>query len=518
MKEKIIWILLFLVSITLICLIILQFFWIKNALDVKKMQFNNQVNSAMNSIVKSLQKEETLTYLIKELNSLSLDSTYHENKKASTKNSTSMNFSDKPLSFSREVYLHTRSGQPQVKTKVSIIPGEKSSNLALGNTRLDLQNKDIKSLYNKTLQKNRAKIIENILDQFTQNHPKLQDRLDKNFLNKVINAQLRSNSITTIYQYAVKDEEDNILYKSADYTENQLKSKYMTNLFPEDVFDQQYFLTIYFPEESKFIFNSIGFMVISSLVLTTIMIIVIAVAFFIIFRQKHLTLITNDFVSNMTHELKTPISTISLASQLLGDNNIPGENKNIGQISKLILDESRRLGNQVEKVLQMAAFERSHFKPALKKVNINSMVEGILNNFQIQIKNKNGTLIKELNATKPLVMVDEVHMTNAVVNLLDDAIKYCECEPRITISTFNQNNSIRIDVKDNGIGISKENQKKIFDKFYRVPTGNIHNVKGFGLGLSYVKKIALAHKGTVALESKPGEGSTFSILLPLENN
>lgn len=182
----------------------------------------------------------------------------------------------------------------------------------------------------------------------------------------------------------------------------------------------------------------------------------------------------------------------------------------------MILNECKRLGSQVEKVLQMAVFERSLFNPLPNRIDINALIDGILNNFSIQIKSRNGKLFKELNAANPFVFADEVHITNAIINLLDNAIKYCQTEPVIILSTRNQNNHVIIDVKDNGIGISKENQKKIFDKFYRVPTGNIHNAKGFGLGLSYVKKIVVAHKGDVKLESKIGQGSTFSITLPNE--
>jgi two-component system phosphate regulon sensor histidine kinase PhoR len=258
-------------------------------------------------------------------------------------------------------------------------------------------------------------------------------------------------------------------------------------------------------------------MAISSIVLTSIIVIIISSALIIIFRQKRLSEVKTDFVNNMTHELKTPISTISLASQLLGDSSVPIENKNIEHLSKVILDESKRLGLQVEKVLQMAVFENAQIKLKLKEINIHELIENILNNFSIQVKSRDGKIFRELNAKDPVISADEVHTTNIVVNLLDNAVKYCTSEPLIFVSTRNFNGGIIIDVKDNGIGITKENQKKIFEQFYRVHTGNIHNVKGFGLGLSYVKKVSEAHNGYVALESKLGHGSTFSIYLPKEN-
>ncbi len=171
----------------------------------------------------------------------------------------------------------------------------------------------------------------------------------------------------------------------------------------------------------------------------------------------------------------------------------------------------------VEKVLQMAVFDKTQLKLKFKNLNVNELIVAIINNFSINIKSRNGKIFHELNATNPIIIADEVHLTNVIINLLENALKYCDKEPVIIISTHNNGFGIAIDVKDNGIGITKENQKKIFDQFYRVPTGNIHNVRGFGLGLSYVKKITDAHNGFVSVESKPGQGSTFTINLPLEN-
>jgi signal transduction histidine kinase len=231
-------------------------------------------------------------------------------------------------------------------------------------------------------------------------------------------------------------------------------------------------------------------------------------------KQKKLSEIKTDFINNMTHELKTPISTISLASQLLADPNIPIENKNIEHLSRLLLDESKRLSAHVEKVLHIAVFEKNSLRLRLKIINVHELIEQAINNFSIQLKNKNGKVYTHLEATTPLVEADEAHLTNIIINLLDNAIKYSDKDPVITITTMNNDHGIVVSVKDNGMGISKENLNKIFDQFYRVPTGNVHNVKGFGLGLSYVKKMVEAHHGKIWVESTIGEGSTFSIYLP----
>ena len=199
---------------------------------------------------------------------------------------------------------------------------------------------------------------------------------------------------------------------------------------------------------------------------------------------------------------------------MLNDKSIPIERKNLTYLGGVIADESKRLGLQVEKVLQMAIFEKTKLKLKLKDIDIHEVVKKVSANFALQLQSQNGILITELNANNPLIVADEVHITNVVNNLLDNAVKYKNGNPEITIFTKNATGGIVIAFKDNGIGISRDNIRKIFDQFYRVPSGNIHNVKGFGLGLSYVKKIVEAHGGRIWVDSTLGIGSTFSIFLP----
>ncbi len=223
----------------------------------------------------------------------------------------------------------------------------------------------------------------------------------------------------------------------------------------------------------------------------------------------------NDFVNNMTHELKTPISTISLASQMLNDRSIPDEHKNLSQISRIIQVESKQLGFQVERVLQMAIFDHGELKLKSEEVDLHEIIETVAQNFLLQLDKREGKLEFLPEAEDAVVEGDLMHLTNVVSNLLENAMKYTSQKPEISIATRTENGFLVVSVKDNGIGINKEDHKRIFDKFFRVPTGNVHNVKGFGLGLSYVKLIIEQHNGSINLKSEPNKGSQFNIHLPL---
>jgi two-component system phosphate regulon sensor histidine kinase PhoR len=306
----------------------------------------------------------------------------------------------------------------------------------------------------------------------------------------------------------------NIAFKSQEFDGTTESQYYHTSLFPQDMFSRPGYLSIYFPHRTSFLFRSLGFMGISSIILTLLVILGFSLTIFVIFRQKRLSEIKNDFVNNMTHELKTPISTISLASQMLNDNSIPQESKNLGNISRIIGDESKRLGYQVEKVLQMAIFDKGRIRLKFKNTDLNDLVQNVITNFDLQVQNQAGSITGELNARDALLEVDPVHMTNVISNLVDNAIKYSGEAPEISIGTFNRDGELVIRVADRGIGIKKEDQRRVFEKFYRVPTGNVHNVKGFGLGLSYVKKIVEEHKGTVEMKSEFGHGTEFEISIP----
>jgi two-component system phosphate regulon sensor histidine kinase PhoR len=274
-------------------------------------------------------------------------------------------------------------------------------------------------------------------------------------------------------------------------------------------------LFVYFPDQERHIMSGMGVMFGGSGVLILVVMACFYMAVTTILRQKKLSDIKNDFINNMTHEFKTPISTIALAADMAQENS--GNLETSPRLSRylgIIREENKRLGTHVEKVLQMAMLDKGEVKLKKTLVNMTDMITNALNSQSVQIENQNGEVELEFEAENETVSGDEVHLSNVLNNLIDNAIKYSPAKLHLTIKTVNVNNGVELSVSDKGIGMSKEQLHRIFDTFYRVPTGNVHDVKGFGLGLSYVKTMVESHEGTVKVESKPGEGSTFTIWLP----
>jgi two-component system phosphate regulon sensor histidine kinase PhoR len=344
--------------------------------------------------------------------------------------------------------------------------------------------------------------------------PDVESRITPGHINKFVGEALQEHGIKTRFEFAVTKLTNQIAFKSTGYDPGDSERIYQIKLFPDDLFDNSNYLTIYFPYRRNFLIRSLGFVGVSSSVLTLFLIVAFSFTLYVILRQKRLSEMKSDFVSNMTHELKTPISTISLASQMLSDQSIDAAEKNYDRISGIISEETKRLGHQVERVLQMSKFDQGDLKLKFEEVSLHDIIDSVVSNFVIQVESKSGMLIPSLHAEDDAISGDPVHLSNLISNLLDNAVKYTNEAPEIFIETRNVNSQLLLTIKDNGIGISKANQKRIFDKFYRVSTGNIHNVKGFGLGLSYVKKIVEEHGGTISLESEPDVGTSFFVKLP----
>jgi two-component system, OmpR family, phosphate regulon sensor histidine kinase PhoR len=273
-------------------------------------------------------------------------------------------------------------------------------------------------------------------------------------------------------------------------------------------------LQVIIPQQSPYIFKYLGFMIVGSILFTTIIIMAFLLTIRTLLNQKKLSEIKSDFINNMTHELKTPLATISLAIDAIGNEKVIGYPDKIRQFSSMIKEENKRMNKQVETILQSALMEKEEIALNLQVIDVHQLITHTVENLQLQLDSKNGKVDLQLQAIQPILKVDEVHFGNVIFNLLDNAIKYSKQNLEVKIHTHNTRKHLIITISDNGIGMTRDTVSRIFEKFYRAHTGNVHNVKGFGLGLSYVKAIVDAHKGKIKAESAVGKGSKFTLEFP----
>ncbi len=340
--------------------------------------------------------------------------------------------------------------------------------------------------------------------------------IDTLALDSLLKQQLKDKGIGADYAYGIFDPFMNSYYldKGAEHIEGIMASQHKVNLTPGNVFSQPRFLSIFFPDQNKYLLRTMWLLLTISAMFILVIIFSFSFTVSTIIRQKKLSEIKNDFINNMTHELKTPISTISLACQALNDPDVKATEGIVDNYINVIADENKRLAMVVENVLRTAVMDKGELKLNIVDLDVHDIVDQVLQNMKIQIERKGGQFITDLKATSTMVQADKVHFTNVIFNLVDNALKYTEKIPVIKVGTKNRADGVALYIQDNGIGINNENQKKIFDKLYRVPKGNIHNVKGFGLGLSYVKAIIEKHNGWIKVKSEPNKGSRFEILIP----
>ncbi|MDR2621315.1 MAG: HAMP domain-containing histidine kinase, partial [Dysgonamonadaceae bacterium] len=326
----------------------------------------------------------------------------------------------------------------------------------------------------------------NILDEVISNVSRhgsdkpIEERVDLKNLENYIRTELSNNNLTLSFSFAVLDNERRVVYQGQNYNTDS-KNVYSQILFPRDPPNKLYTLQVVFPTQEKYVLNSIR-LIVPSIVFTVVLLIVFIFTLFIEFRQKRLSEMKNDFINNMTHELKTPVASISLAAQTLNDTDVNNSQQLMDYAKTVIRDESKRLGFLVEKVLQMSLFEDGRAQFKMTEVDANDLIASIANTFALRVEKAGGTLDIELEALESAIIVDKMHFTNVLFNLMENAVKYRKEDVPLELiaKTANAGDKILITIQDNGIGIRKEDQKKIFDRFYRVHTGNRHDVKGFG--------------------------------------
>ncbi|MBA9077940.1 sensor histidine kinase [Rufibacter quisquiliarum] len=366
-------------------------------------------------------------------------------------------------------------------------------------------------------------VMQQMVVEYVRKERPLEERLGELGMEEILATELKSRNIVTPYQSTLNIDPGNSKPTYLLASSNSLPSAsllpdggYTVQLFPNDVLSAPSYLKLTFPHRQLIIWKSIWIPTVISVLFTLIIIFTFAYTLGTILRQKKISEIKNDFINNMTHEFKTPIATISLALDALVNPKVRKDEARLDHYARIIRDENKRMHQQVEKVLQTAQMERNKLQLAFEEVDVHALIQKAVEPFQLHIEQRQGNLNLKLDAPSPVVWADASHLANMVANLLDNANKYSPEAPRIVVQTTQVSKGLHISVEDQGAGMSREAQKKIFEKFYRVPTGNVHNVKGFGLGLSYVKTMAEAHGGNVHLRSELGKGSRFTLWLPLQ--
>jgi two-component system phosphate regulon sensor histidine kinase PhoR len=503
-------------------LIFIQVYWIKNVLILAEQQFNQNVNEALSKVVVKVEKHQAAAKITKKFkfrkqgistflptdSATSVKENYFSNKKKAN-----IKILEEYHSDSNGVVVH--------KTHRKNYSSDSASSEINLRSEIDvpsyIHDFDIDGLSRKLVTE-REDMVNDIFDELISInvYNNYSHRIDTALIDSLLKTELAQKGITTSFIFGVSDAYSN---KNSEGENSFLaNSLYKVNLSPDNVFIKPQYLSIYFPYQQRFLFQSILVILITAVLFILIMAFLFYYTISTIIKQKKLSEIKNDFISNMTHEFKTPISTISLACEVLNDKSVEKSPERTHGFIKMIDDENKRLSMLVENILQTAILDKGEFKLKIQPIDIHLIIEQVIANTTLQVENKQGEIITSLVAQESIIGADRLHITNIIFNLVDNALKYTTEKPTIKISTNNGNNGIFIHVQDNGIGISKENQKRIFETMYRVPTGNIHNVKGFGLGLSYVKAIAEKHGGTITVESALNKGSTFTLYFPFTSN
>jgi len=488
MKERYIQILIALSTVAMTGLIAIQVYWVNNTFILREQDFASNVSKSLSEVAERLEWMEA--------RKLAQEEALRPSLSIASGGSNDLVFSYGPkdvsivderlLEVSRDSVFYSRMGKNGLDQSRILEQSGILDDIMGGLVELDI-------------------------------YSSVQERIDSLILDSLIGSSLEQHGIKARYEYAIfnKLHQVEMIQTGASGDPSVFFNEgYKTQLFPSDPIADPNFLRVWFPDQGKYLLSSMWLMLATSGGLLVVIMLLFSYSIRTIYRQKKLSDVKNDFINNMTHELKTPIATISLACEALNDPDMRASERALGTYVGMINEENKRLGVLVESVLRTAIFEQGEMQLRRERIDLHGIIGQVIRNIEIQVKKRKGQIITHLDASDPVVVGDSLHLTNVIYNLIDNAVKYSSDIPIVEIYTRDEIGQVAVAFRDNGIGISKENQKRVFEKLYRVPTGNVHNVKGFGLGLSYVKGVVEKHGGTVEVESELKKGSTFIIHIP----
>ena len=511
MRKNALWWIIGLMSIALLGVIVMQAYWMNQSIKLNNEQFDKNVFNSLHSVVGKLEMAEvyatTSDFMPPSYGGIT-DAERAEIMEAARRNQVSVEFS-----FVQEL------------PKDSFLVFETENTFGAH----DDEDCDCIQCHNNRIDAHLDIYYRHFTKAFAQhstcNKP-ITQRIDLENFDDLLAEELKNQGIDINYTYGVysdriksfvamdthlkdleesKKERPKVLKASL---QDLTASKYRTKLFPSDI-DLPGYLMVHFPGKTGYMWRSVLPTLLGSILFSGVILFCFAYTIQVIFEQKKISEIKNDFINNMTHEFKTPIATISLAADSISNPIILNNPDKVNRFAGIIRAENKRMNKQVEKVLQMALLDKRDVRLNIRSINIHDFISKAVDNLSLQVEQKDGQILQDLQAENAVIEADETHFSNVIHNLLDNANKYSPEKPAISVHTKNVEGGVQIMIKDNGLGMSKEQRKKIFDKFYRVPTGNRHDIKGFGLGLSYVKAIIAEHKGEISVQSELGKGSQF---------
>ena len=512
MKKKTIWTIAVIMGLSFIILLLLQLTYIREMANMKKEQFDESVNRALYQASRNLELNETLRYLEKDVREAAKKKEVKGLSNNQVGDADSLSHQSAP-GFRGSNYITFRmkmkTDDPVKMPKAMILINDKNSNNAASRSLQEIVKN--RYIYQKALV---DEVVMNML--YSASDKPLKERVNFKILDQDLKAELINNGVNIHYHFTVTTQDGREVYRCPDYSEEGSEFTYTQVLFRNDPSSKMGVVRVHFPNINSYIYSSVKFMI-PSVFFTLILLVTFIITLVIVFRQKRYNEIKNDFVNNMTHELKTPIASISLATQMLNDDTVTKSEKMRKHLVGVITDETKRLRFLVEKVLQMSMFDRKKSSFKKKHLDLNEMVESIANSFSLRVEHTGGKINVDIGAIDSEIYVDEVNFQNVIFNLMDNAVKYRKTDEPVDVflKTWNDDKWLYLSIHDTGKGIKKDDLKKIFEKFYRVGTGNVHDVKGFGLGLAYVKKVVDLHDGEIKVDSEYGKGSTFTIKLPV---